>query len=70
MGGRPQIMGSKDRTLTQPSAGFHSVVAPPASGVEYSTFAHTEVVVYDKASIYPEFVVHLSKRPAPAGART
>ena len=55
-------MSDKDRTLTSPKDGHHSVVAYPKVVSSSSTFAFSEFVVYDDSQAYPEYIVYYRRR--------
>ena len=60
--GKAQGVSDKDRTLTSPVDGLHSVVAYQKEVNSSATFAFSEFVVYDNAQAYPQYIIYYRRR--------
>ena len=62
--GSPQEVADKKTQFVRPSPGHHSVVAYQKELRADSDFCFSEIVVYENAQTYPEYIVCYRRKPA------
>ena len=61
--GSPQQVTDKKTKFARPSPGHHSVVAYAKERIDDSNFCFSEIVVYENAQVYPEYIVCYRRKP-------